>query len=124
MTDTAAPTSRTTLRAIKHRTIRSYQWAVLGSFAFIFAGLIIGMVTDRVAETEMGSPLELLRRLADFHPSGFFGVGIGIMILAPIEMLIVAAITFLRRGDKRYAMITAGVALILSCSILLSFLRG
>lgn len=124
MTDSALPTPRSTLREIRRRTITSYQWAVYASFAFIFAGLIIALFSDDAVETEMGAPSELIGNMIDLHPSGFFGMGIGIMILAPIAMLIDAAITFLRCGDRRFALITGAVALILSLSILISFLKG
>ncbi len=124
MTNSLPHTHRSTLREIRRRTIVSYQWAVYASFAFIFAGLIIALFSDQTVGTEMDAPSHVLRRMIDLHPSGFFGMGIGIMILAPIEMLIDAAVTFFRRGDKRYALITAAVALILSLSILISFLKG
>lgn len=124
MTNPLLSTPQSTLREIRRRTITSYQWAVYASFAFIFAGLIVALFSDKAVETEMGAPSDLLRRMIDLHPAGFFGMGIGIMILAPIAMLIDAAVTFFRRGDRRYAMITTAVALILSFSILISFLKG
>ncbi len=124
MTDNAIPTSRSTLRIVRRRTILFYQWSVYASFGFIFAGIIVALFSDKPAETEMGAPSELLSRMIDLHPSGFFGVGIGLMILAPIVMLADAAITFFRRGDKRFGVITTGVTIILSFSILISFLRG
>lgn len=124
MTDTTAHTPHTVLRTIVQRVIATYQWAVYVSFAFIFAGFAVAIFTDHQVETEMGKPSELIRNMIDLHPSGFFGMGIGLMILAPIVMLIDAAITFMRYGDKRYAAITGTVALILAFSILISFLKG
>lgn len=124
MTDSMQHTSHTTLRTIVRRVIVTYRWAVYASFAFVFVGFLVAMLTDHPVETEMGAPSELLRNMIDLHPAGFFGVGIGIMILAPILMLADAASTFLRFGDRRYALITGTVALILAFSILLSFLIG
>lgn len=124
MTDSLQHPSHSTLRAIVRRTITTYQWAVYTSFAFILAGFVVAIVTDHPVETEMGAPSELLQRMMDLHPSGFFGVGIGLMILAPIVMVTDAALTFLRHGDKRYALFTGAVALILAFSILIAFIKG
>lgn len=124
MTDSLRHTSHTTLRVIVRRVITTYQWAVYASFAFILAGFLVALFTDHPVETEMGAPSELLSNMIDLHPSGFFGMGIGIMILAPIAMLADATITFMRSDDRRYALITGLVTLILAFSILLSFLRG
>lgn len=124
MTDSLGHTSHTTLRTIVRRVITTYQWAVYASFAFILAGFLVALFTDHAVETEMGAPSELLGNMIDLHPAGFFGMGIGIMILAPIVMLVDAARTFLRSGELRYALITGLVALILGFSILLSFLIG
>lgn len=124
MTDSIRHTQHTTLRTIVRRVIAAYQWAVYASFAFIFAGFLVALFTDHDVETEMGAPSELLGNMIDLHPAGFFGMGIGIMILAPIVMLADAALTFLRSGDRRYALMTGLVTLILAFSILLSFLLG
>ncbi len=124
MTDRIRPASHVVLRTIIRRVILTYQLAVYASFGFVLAGFLVALFTDHPVSTEMGSPLELSRRMAELHPAGFFGVGIGIMILAPIIMLADVASTFLRFGDRRYALITATVTLILAFSILLSFLIG
>jgi uncharacterized membrane protein len=112
------------LRTIVRRVILTYQAAVYASFAFVLAGFLAALFTDHPVDTKMGSPLELSRHMIELHPAGFFGVGIGIMIVAPILMLADAATTFLRFGDRRYALITGTVTLILAFSILLSFLTG
>lgn len=105
-------------------TIAIYRWAVYLSFAFLGVGFVAALFSDHPTETEIGTPRDMLRNMLDLHPAGFFGVGIGIMILAPIVMLFEAALILHRKGDRRYALFTLTVALILSLSILIAFLRG
>lgn len=118
------PTSQSTLHSISQRTITIYRWAVYATFAFVFAGIAIALFSDHDIETEMGSPANLISKMLDLNPSGSLGIGIGIMILAPIVMVADAALSFYRGGDKRFALITCAVALILAFSILISFIWG
>ncbi|MCO5219877.1 MAG: DUF1634 domain-containing protein [Thermomicrobiales bacterium] len=105
-------------------TISIYRWAVYLSFAFLGVGFVAALFSEHTIHSEIGTPQEMLRHALDFHPEGFFGIGIGIMILAPIAMLFNAASILFRKGDRRYALYTVVVALILSISILIAFLRG
>lgn len=116
--------NRPIIKTINRRTIAIYQVAVIATFAFVFAGFAAALIGDHEIENEMGSPTELFSKLIDLNPAGFFGIGIGVMILAPVVMVADAAITFYRGGDKRYALITCAVAAILGFSILISFIWG
>lgn len=116
--------NRKTLDIIIQRTIVMYRWAVIASFALIGVGFVIATGADQSVDTEMANPLALLRQIFDLQASGFFGIGIGLMILTPIVMIAVAAGTFFRAGDRRYGIITTAVALILSLSIAISFVIG
>lgn len=124
MTDSTQLTSRETLDIIIQRTILIYRWAVLATFAFIGIGFLITIFADQVVDTEMASPLALLRQVLDFDASGFFGIGIGLMILTPIAMIANAAVIFFNAGDRRYGIITTAVATILLLSIVVSFVIG
>lgn len=124
MTDTLQTTEQSTQRIISRRTITIYQWTVYATFAFIFAGIAVSLFSDHEISTKMGSPADFLEKMLDLNPSGFFGVGIGIMILAPIVMVASAALTFYRNQDRRFALIALAVALILAFSILISFIWG
>ena len=123
MTDTPR-TTHISITPVLRGAIRVYRWAVIFSFALLTVGFALTILTDHEVETEIGGPIAMLQGAADLHPAGFFGLGIGVMILAPIVMLIDAAIIFLRMGDRRYAGFTSLVALILSLSIAVAFLRG
>lgn len=124
MTDSTQLTSREALDILIQRTISIYRWAVYGSFAFIGLGFLIAIVEDQSVDTEMAGPTQLIRQVLDLQASGFFGIGIGVMILTPIVMIAAGAVTFLRAGDRRYAQITFAVAVILSLSIVISFVTG
>lgn len=115
---------RISIAPVISATISIYRWAVYLSFAFLGVGFVTALFSDHPIETEIGKPQEMLRNMLDLHPAGFFGVGIGIMILAPIVMLFDAALILYRKGDRRYALFTLTVAVILSLSILIAFLKG
>lgn len=117
-------TSRQTLDVIVKRTIAIYRWAVVASFTIIGIGFLIAIVADQQVETEMSDPLTIASRLFDLQASGFFGAGISVMVLTPIVMIAIAAVTFFRAGDQRYGLITSAVAAILSLSIAISFVIG
>lgn len=126
MMTTATNTSvnKTSIAPIIAGTMSIYRWAVYLSFAFIGAGLVLAAFTDHEIETKLGTPIDMLRHALELDPTGFFGIGIGVMILAPIAMLGSAAVTFFRNGDRRYGTFTSVVAMVLSLSILIAFLKG
>lgn len=124
MTDSTQLTSREVLDIIIQRTILIYRWAVYVSFAIIAIGFVLAIAGDQDVSAEMAMPINLLRQIFDLQASGYLGVGIGVMILTPIVMIADGAISFFRAGDRRYGLITIGVAIILSLSIAISFVTG
>lgn len=124
MTDSIQTTSRETLDTIIARTITIYRWAVYISFAFIGAGFLIAALANQSVDAEMESPLRLTRQMLELKASGYFGTGIGVMILTPIVMITAGAAAFFKAGDRRYGFITIAVATILSLSIIISFVIG
>lgn len=124
MTDSTQLTSRDTLDIVIQRTITIYRWAVMASFAMLGIGFLFTIFADQEVDTNMATPAELLRQVIDLEASGFFGIGIGLMILTPIVMIASAAVTFFGAEDKRYGLITSAVAAILLLSIVVSFVIG
>lgn len=116
--------SRKILDLIIHRTVQTYRWAVIATFALVGVGFAITIFSNEQVETEMGNPGEVLRNLLDGHASGFFGAGIGVMILTPVVTVAAAAATFFWAGDRRYGLITTAVAIILTLSIAFAFVTG
>lgn len=115
---------RISIAPVIRGTIQICRWAVYIAFAFLAVGFGLAPFVDHKVENNIGTPTEMVKRAFELHPSGYFGIGIGIIILAPIAMLINAAITLYRLGDRKYAGFTALVALILSISVLIAFLKG
>ena len=124
MTDSTQLTSRETLDIIIQRTILIYRWAVVASFAFIGIGFLVTLFGSKDVDTEMASPVQLLRQVLDLEASGFFGIGIGLMILTPIVMIANSAVIFFGAEDRRYGLVTSAVATILMLSIVVSFVIG
>ena len=124
MTDSTQLTSRETLDIIIQRTIIIYRWAVIASFSMIGIGFLITLIANQNIDTNMATPARLLRQVINLEASGFFGIGIGLMVLTPIVMIASAALTFFSAGDKRYGLITTTVAVILLLSIVVSFAIG
>lgn len=124
MIDSTQLTGRESLDIIIRQTILIYRWAVYAAFGFIGGGFLIAAIADQSVDAEMALPADLLQQVFDLEASGFFGIGIGLMILTPIVMITSAAYTFLRAADRRYALITLTVAVILSLSIVISFVTG
>lgn len=124
MTDSTQLTSRETLDIIIQRTILIYRWAVVASFAFIGIGFLITIFSQQDIDSKMASPVQLFRQVPDLEASGFFGIGIGLMILTPIVMIANAAVIFFGAKDRRYGFITTTVAAILMLSIVVSFVIG
>lgn len=117
-------TSREILDVIIRRTILIYRWAVYASFVLIGSGFLITITANQRVDAEMLGPIEILRQVLNGQASGFFGAGIAVMILTPIVMIATGAATFIGAGDRRYGLITYGVATILALSIAISFVTG
>lgn len=115
---------RPILDAIIRRAIEIYRWAVYASFAAIGIGVVLAFLNDGDVDTKMGNPGQIIRHVIDLDAAGFFGLGISIMILAPIVMIATSAVSFFRAGDQRYGLISTAVAVILSLSIVIAFVIG
>lgn len=124
MAELSQLSSREALDTIIQRTIVIYRWAVTLTFAFVGIGFLITIFGDQNVDSVMGDPDTLFRQVMDLEASGFFGVGISIMILTPIIMIANAAYLFFRAGDKRYGLITSAVVAILLLSIVISYITG
>jgi uncharacterized membrane protein len=90
------------------------------SFALIITGLVIAILRDEPLTGELGTFAHVFDELITGHSNGFLGLGILVMILAPIVSSATIAINFFRIGDRRYGLITTAVFVILMVSITLS----
>jgi uncharacterized membrane protein len=106
---------------IIEQTVGIYRGGYILSFALIGIGLLIALVSDKEIATELGAPVEIIEHLVDLDPNGFFGLGIGFMILTPIVMSFEVAVNFLRARNSRFSLITGAVAAILVVTMALAF---
>jgi uncharacterized membrane protein len=95
-------------------------WGFRVSFAFIIVGLVLALVRDEPLAHTLGKPGTVFEQLLEGHSNGFLGTGILVMILSPVMSALTIALGFLRIGDRRYALITGLVLLILVGSIAFS----
>jgi uncharacterized membrane protein len=106
---------------IVEQTTALYRGGYILSFVFVGIGLLLAIIGDGELSTELGGPLEIRDHLFDLDPNGFIGFGIGVMILTPIVMSIEVAANFFLARDRRFAMISAAVSLILVVTMALAF---
>ncbi len=108
------------LDGIVKEILQTYRIAIYLGFAAIFVGFLIAIVSGDELSSELGNIGSIVRNLKDLEAEGFFGLGIGIILLAPIVMLLRALLGFLAIKDQRFVVFTGIVALILVASTIFS----
>ena len=83
---------------------------------------VVGMLRDGIAPLDHVAfpPFDLRQIPAEMlalEPAGFLWAGIVLVMCLPIGRVIVAGIGFLRVGDRRLALVSAGVVLVVFASI-------
>jgi uncharacterized membrane protein len=121
------------LRRIELLIARVLFWGSLASVGVALTGLILYLLAadarkiDLVKEfseqranaevfTSVGT---ILKASSAMNPSGIIGIGLLSLLATPIVSIIVTIITFLCAHDRRYAMISAVVLLVLILSIII-----
>ena len=83
---------------------------------------VVGMLRDGIAPLDHVAfpPFDLRQIPAEMlalEPAGFLWAGIVLVMCLPIGRVIVAGIGFFRVGDRRLALVSAGVVLVVFASI-------
>ncbi len=120
MAEVQHPPAQRELHDIIAAILQTYRIAVWLAFGSLGVGFVLAIVTGEDVHTELGSYGAVLHDLLRFRPEGFFGLGIGFIIFAPIVMLFRATYGFWKIGDRRFVAITLVVASILILSTLIS----
>ncbi len=117
-----APTTSAQIDAssVTAGAITVLTWGFRVSFACIVVGLVLALARDEPLAHTLGKPGAVFEQLIEGHSNGVLGVGILVMILSPVVSALTIALGFLRIGDRRYALITGLVLLILVGSIAFS----
>jgi uncharacterized membrane protein len=98
---------------------------VVGTYlamAFILVG-VLGMLAGSIDPMNHGTPppFDLSRVPGDviaLRPEGFLWLGIGTVIALPIGRVVVAGVGFLATQDRRLALVSLAVLLVVTVSIL------
>ena len=122
--ETAELVQRTELLAPLYNLSRTiFVWGFRIGAALLLLGLVMAIITGQpighVADPLVGIPGAVLAGEA----SGVIDLAIFWFMATPIVTVIAVAIGFLRLGDRRYALLSLIVLIILGASIALSLLR-
>lgn len=107
---------------LRNRTVRVLRAGFRITVALVAIGLVLAIVRQESLPHDLDSPAGMVRDVVSGNPGGFLGLGIAAMILTPLAATITVMITFLQIGDRRYALITLAVILVLLVSLSLSML--
>lgn len=89
------------------------------SAALFLAGLVLNLWRQQSLPLATVSPAEALRLVLALQPSGFFSLGLIVLIATPMLRVSGSALVFIWQRDWRYARITLLVLLIMVASIIL-----
>ena len=122
--ETAELMRRTDLLAPLYNLSRTiFVWGFRIGAALLVLGLVVAIATGQpighVADPLVGIPGAVLSG----QVSGIIDLAIFWFMATPVVTVIAVAIGFLRLGDRRYALLSLVVLLILGASIALSLLR-
>jgi uncharacterized membrane protein len=107
---------------LRKRTVRVLETGFRIAVLLLAIGLLLAAIRRDALPHEFGSPGDVLSEVFDGTPAGFLGLGIAAIILTPLAATITIMASFLQQGDRRYALITGAVVVILLASLSLSAL--
>jgi uncharacterized membrane protein len=111
------------------RPERAYRWvaAVLrwGSYlsaALMLAGVVlVFFLADVPIQVGSAMPLgTMLSSLRHANPYAVMQLGVVLLLLTPLARLVVAAVSFWLEGERRYAVVSLAVLVIILASLVLS----
>lgn len=108
---------------VNRATARVLTWGFRISAALLVLGLLIAAARGESLYTSLEGLPDLFDDLVHGHGPAIVGLGILLMIATPIAATIGAIASFVRLGDRRYALITSTVLLILLISAVSAALR-
>lgn len=87
------------------------------SVVFMVAGIAIDLIRQRTLPNEVLSLGEALSRTIQLRASGYFSLGLLLLILTPLLRVLGSALVFLSKRNWRYTTITLVVLLVMMISI-------
>lgn len=108
--------------AINRAAASALTWGFIASAVLVVGGLVLTLARGDELHTSLESLPTMLDEVAAGRGSGVVGLGILAMIVTPIASTIAVITACMRVGDRRYAVITSAVLVILAISAGLSAL--
>jgi uncharacterized membrane protein len=99
-----------------------HQILIIGliiSTALLVAGLIIELIRSGTLPEATLHPVEAIRQTLQLRSSGFLSLGLLVLLVTPVMRVIGSIIVFALEGDRRYALVTLTVLLVMTASVLL-----
>jgi uncharacterized membrane protein len=87
------------------------------SAVLMLVGLGLDLLLNRTMPTEVLRPGEALRRAVVLRPSGFFSLGLIVLMLTPLFRVIGSVVVFVWERDWRYAGVTFLVLIVMLVSL-------
>jgi uncharacterized membrane protein len=101
------------------RTVqRVLQAGVAVSFALMLAGVVLALARGEELAVHVVPLRELAGGLAALDPAAYVSLGLAVLIATPFLRVAGSLVAFLRLRDRRYALITAVVLLVMCVSVL------
>lgn len=102
------------------RTVqRVLQAGLAVSFALMAAGLVLAAARDERLAAHVVPPGELASGIASLDSAAFVSLGLMVLIATPFVRVAGSLVAFARLRDRRYALVTAAVLLVMGVSVLI-----
>ena len=117
----AARTER--LAPLYDAAVRTFVWGFRLGAVLLALGIVAALVKGEPLGREADPISEVLAEVRAGHAAGIIDLAILWFMLTPVAATIVVAVSFWRLGDRRYAVLSLGVLVILGVSITLALNR-
>lgn len=104
------------LNALNQPTARVLGWGFRLSASLLLIGIILSAIQGEELHTSIEDVPTILGQIADGNGAGIVALSILVMIVTPIAATISVVLSCIRLGDRRYAMISSAVLVILFVS--------
>jgi uncharacterized membrane protein len=122
--ETAVLAARTEhLAPLYDAAIRTFVWGFRLGAALLALGIVMALVEGEPLGREADPISEVLAEVLAGNASGIIDLAILWFMLTPVAATIVVAVSFWRLGDRRYALLSLAVLVILGVSIALALNR-
>ena len=122
--ETAVLAARTEhLGPLYDAAIRTFVWGFRLGAALLALGIVMALVKGEPLGREADPISEVLAEVLAGNASGIIDLAILWFMLTPVAATIVVAFSFWRLGDRRYAVLSLAVLVILGMSIALALNR-